>query len=99
VRSLFQSDVLPDRERRVLLSGRSDDGAAEIGPLICACFGVGRAAIRNAIAAGATSVADVGRALQAGTNCGSCVPELRGMIERHKPSNEPGQVLSMLESH
>jgi assimilatory nitrate reductase catalytic subunit len=81
VRLLFQSDVLSDRQRCVLLSGRSDDGPAEIGPLVCACFGVGRAAIRNAITAGATSVADIGRVLRAGTNCGSCVPELRGMIE------------------
>jgi assimilatory nitrate reductase catalytic subunit len=81
MRLLFQTDVLSDRQRCILLSGRSDDGAAEIGPQVCACFGIGRAAIRNAIAAGATSVADIGRALRAGTNCGSCVPELRGMIE------------------
>jgi assimilatory nitrate reductase catalytic subunit len=28
-------------------------------------------------------VADIGRTLRAGTNCGSCVPELRGILERN----------------
>jgi assimilatory nitrate reductase catalytic subunit len=50
--------------------------------LICACFGVGLAAIREAIVSGrAVNVADIGRTLRAGTNCGSCVPELRAIIE------------------
>ena len=66
----------------MLLSGRSADGMAETGPVICACFGVGLSAIRETIAAGAGNVADIGRALRAGTNCGSCVPELRAIIER-----------------
>ena len=55
----------------------------ETGPVICACFGVGLAAIREAVAEGAAmSVADIGRLLRAGTNCGSCMPELRRIIER-----------------
>jgi assimilatory nitrate reductase catalytic subunit len=83
VRTLFESGVLAENERRILLSGRSAEGMVEAGPLICACFGVGLSAIREAIATGiAKSVADIGRALRAGTNCGSCVPELRGIIER-----------------
>ncbi len=83
VRSLFESGVLAERERRILLSGRSGDGMVETGPVICACFGVGLAAIREAVAEGAAmSVADIGRLLRAGTNCGSCMPELRRIIER-----------------
>jgi assimilatory nitrate reductase catalytic subunit len=82
VRSLFESGTLTQRDRRMLLSGRSGDGSAETGPVICACFGVGLAAIRETIAAGAENVADIGRALRAGTNCGSCLPELRAIIER-----------------
>jgi assimilatory nitrate reductase catalytic subunit len=31
---------------------------------------------------GAANVADIGRTLRAGTNCGSCVPELQGIIKR-----------------
>ncbi|MGC2122235.1 MAG: molybdopterin-dependent oxidoreductase [Xanthobacteraceae bacterium] len=85
VRVLFDSGTVAERERRILLSGRSGDGMAETGPLICACFGVGLAAIRDALAnGGAVSVADIGRMLRAGTNCGSCVPELRGIIARAK---------------
>jgi len=80
---LFEFGALAERERRILLSGRSGNGMVETGPLICACFGVGLSAIREAVATGgAVSVADIGRALRAGTNCGSCVPELRGIIER-----------------
>ncbi len=83
MRSLFASGVLAERQRRILLSGRSSEGMVETGPVICACFGVGLVAIRDAVAAGkAVSVADIGRTLRAGTNCGSCVPELRGIIER-----------------
>ena len=54
-------------------------GATE--PVICACFGVGVAAIRQAVAGGAArTVAEIGRTLRAGTNCGSCLPELKRII-------------------
>jgi assimilatory nitrate reductase catalytic subunit len=83
IRSLFETETVAERDRRVLLSGRSADGIAETGPVICACFGVGLAEIHNAVAKGhAVTVADIGRLLRAGTNCGSCVPELRGIIEQ-----------------
>ena len=49
--------------------------------MVCACFQVGREAVREAVAGGgATSVADIGRTLRAGTNCGSCLPELKRII-------------------
>jgi assimilatory nitrate reductase catalytic subunit len=83
VRSLFAFATVSERERRILLSGCDNDAAIEAGPTICACFNVGLSAISNAIASGrAMSVADLGRALRAGTNCGSCIPELRGIIDR-----------------
>jgi assimilatory nitrate reductase catalytic subunit len=64
------------------LSGSGSDGAAETGPIVCACFGVGLPAIREAIAKdGATTVAAIGQKLRAGTNCGSCIPELRAILE------------------
>ena len=89
IRSLFEGGVLADRERRVLLSGRGSDGLAETGPVICACYGVGLAAIRKAIATGvAASVADIGRTLRAGTNCGSCLAELRTIVEQTAKSVE-----------
>src|SRR6516162_8403920 len=47
-------------------------------PIICACFQVELAAVREAIACGeARTVAQIGRKLRAGTNCGSCITELK----------------------
>ena len=69
-------------EGRHAVSGRGEGGAAA-GPLVCACFGVGLETIRAAIApGGATTPEEIGAALRAGTNCGSCVPELRRIIAR-----------------
>lgn len=85
VRALFESETLAETERRVLLSGRSAEGLVESGPVICACFGVGLAVIRDAISSGAaSSVEDIGRALKAGTNCGSCLPELKKIVAQRK---------------
>jgi assimilatory nitrate reductase catalytic subunit len=87
VRSLFEAGALGDRDRRILLSGSSSEGAAETGPIICACFSVGLAEIRDAIGSGrAMNVGDIGRLLRAGTNCGSCIPELRGILDRIAPT-------------
>jgi len=80
VKSLFALDTLSDDQRRLLLSGRSTEGVASTGPVVCACFGVGRASICDAIASGARSAADIGAKLKAGTNCGSCIPELKRLI-------------------
>ena len=51
-------------------------GAAAFERAVCACFNVGESKIRAAIAAGAT-FAGLQMDLKCGTNCGSCVPELR----------------------
>ena len=82
--SLFESGAPAAAVRRVVLAGRSADGTADAGPLICACYGVTLSAVRGAIVAagGAASVADIGRTLRAGTNCGSCLPELSDVVER-----------------
>ncbi|TAI64113.1 nitrate reductase [Bradyrhizobium sp. Leo170] len=80
VKSSFAADTLSDAQRRMLLSGKSADGLANAGPIVCACFGVGRATICDAIAAGASSPAEIGAKLKAGTNCGSCIPELKRLM-------------------
>jgi assimilatory nitrate reductase catalytic subunit len=80
VRSLFAASSLSDEQRRMLLSGKSTDGLASAGPIVCACFGVGRSTICDAIAAGAKSPAEIGARLKAGTNCGSCIPEMKRLI-------------------
>ena len=48
----------------MLLSGKSADGVANAGPIVCACFGVGRDTICDAIAAGANSAAAIGAQAQ-----------------------------------
>ncbi len=65
--------------RSLLLAGRASDGAA-CGPLVCACHGVPKGVIETAIRAGAPDAAAVGAATKAGTNCGSCLPEIRRML-------------------
>jgi assimilatory nitrate reductase catalytic subunit len=82
VKGLFALDALSDDQRRMLLSGKSSDGLASAGPIVCACFGVGRTTICNAIAAGAATAAEIGVQLKAGTNCGSCIPELKRLISQ-----------------
>jgi len=64
----------------MLLSGKSADGLVSAGPIVCACFGVGRTTILAAIAARARTAAEIGVQLKAGTNCGSCIPELKRLI-------------------
>jgi assimilatory nitrate reductase catalytic subunit len=80
VKDLFSADALNDDQRRLLLSGKPTDGLASTGPVVCACFGVGRNTICDAIASGARSAGELGLRLKAGTNCGSCLPELKRLI-------------------
>ncbi|MDO9417153.1 (2Fe-2S)-binding protein, partial [Pararhizobium sp.] len=80
IKQLFAADVLSDDQRRMLLSGKSIDGMVSAGPIVCACFGVGRTTILAAIAGGAGSAAEIGAQLKAGTNCGSCIPEMKRLI-------------------
>ena len=65
--------------RGLLLAGRAR-GGADCGPLVCACHGVSRGAIEDALRAGANDAATVGSMTRAGTNCGSCLPEIRRMV-------------------
>lgn len=68
-------------ERRALLSGKPSDPAADVGRIICACFVVGEKTIRRAIESEKLdSVAAIGKCLKAGTNCGSCQPELKQIL-------------------
>src|SRR5262245_28381687 len=78
VKTLFEAEAIADRERQTLLSGRNN--LPDPGPLVCACFAVGLAGIEKAVASGAATVEKIGKLLRAGTNCGSCVPELKKIV-------------------
>jgi assimilatory nitrate reductase catalytic subunit len=92
VKNLFAAEALSDHQRRVLLSGKSADGLASAGPVVCACFGVGRTAICHAIADGARTTAAIGARLKAGTNCGSCIPELKRLLAHSDAIGTPQQL-------
>jgi len=78
---LFEQDSLDDTARTNLLTGKPGKGQTDAGRIVCACFGVGVNTILEAIEArGLTSVEQIGEALNAGTNCGSCVPELKNLL-------------------
>lgn len=63
------------------LTGRTPVGRPNPGPVICACFGVGVNTILQAIETEELlSLEAIGEALSAGTNCGSCKPELGALL-------------------
>jgi assimilatory nitrate reductase catalytic subunit len=71
----------PGAEATGVLLGRTPADVPDPGPLVCSCFSVGLHTIARAVEAqGLMSVEAIGAALQAGTNCGSCKPELAGLL-------------------
>jgi assimilatory nitrate reductase catalytic subunit len=80
--SLFEFETLSDADRTSLLTGKPARGAVDRGEIVCACFSVGTNTINEAIAGGCSSVEQIGARLKAGTNCGSCIPELKRLLLR-----------------
>ena len=85
--------VLPSRQALAALLAGPVEGAARGAvlagggavrageKLVCACFSVGLETLRAGIAGRRlTTVTEIGGALRAGTNCGSCIPELREIL-------------------
>ena len=78
---LFVKTQLEKAERMALLIGRPPLGVADVGAIVCACFNVGEKTIQAAIREqGLKTHQEVGRCLKAGTNCGSCVPEIKALL-------------------
>lgn len=57
--------------------------------VVCLCKGVSCSVVRRAIADGATTVEDVGRACGAGTDCGGCEGMIEDLLEEAGPSVAP----------
>jgi assimilatory nitrate reductase catalytic subunit len=89
LKSQFERPTVPLAERRALLAGRPVEGAADEGPIVCVCFQVGATRIAAAAGAGCRTVEKIGARLGAGTNCGSCVPEIRRLIAASEPAPAP----------
>jgi assimilatory nitrate reductase catalytic subunit len=91
---LTRSGVLPERswiERQFiddraslleLLAGRAAKPGVERGPVVCLCHDVRETEVFAALRGGHCTVAAIGQATRAGTNCGSCRPLLARLIEQ-----------------
>jgi len=90
---LTRSGELPPRDWVAAQLGTVEAGALELlagrpalpmpdrGPIVCVCHGIGAREIEAAVCAGAATVACVGTATRAGTNCGSCRPAIARLIQ------------------
>lgn len=65
-------------EHITLLAGASANGAKGCGKIVCSCFSIGQESIQ---AEGLTNAAQIGARLKAGTNRGSCIPELKKLLQ------------------
>ncbi|MEI8195990.1 MAG: molybdopterin-dependent oxidoreductase, partial [Phycisphaerae bacterium] len=77
---------LEERRFGLLRPGRAGGGGQLDGPLVCSCNQVGRGTIVQIVK---TQGGDLGRVCdlsRAGTSCGSCRPEVLGIIEEVLPT-------------
>lgn len=63
-----------------VLAGAPGADQPDPGATVCSCLNVGVNTLRGVIASGATSVEALGNCTGAGTNCGSCKPELQALL-------------------
>ena len=82
---LFDLPALGAVERSALLTGRPVGRVLSSSPLVCACRNVRSDAIAAAILGGCATHEAVGEATGAGTNCGSCRPDITRMLDEHVP--------------
>lgn len=75
------------QQRLALLAGTAGKGKASAGATICSCFTVGELTIADAVRQGCSSVQQLGAKLKCGTNCGSCIPELKKIIAEQMSLN------------
>ena len=68
-----------------ILAGRPGADMPDSGAIVCSCFSVGINTIAAAVTQqGCATVEAVGACTRAGTNCGSCRAEIRGIIDAHR---------------
>ncbi len=65
-----------------LLAARPPVGRLDPGPVVCSCMGVGRNTLLAAAERSGASLEALCTATGAGTNCGSCRPEIADLIAR-----------------
>lgn len=86
--TLFVKPSLDEKELLALLTGSPPLDQPDVGRIVCACFQVGEKTINAAIRDdNLGSAIELGKKLKAGTNCGSCVPELSQLIALADPES------------
>jgi assimilatory nitrate reductase catalytic subunit len=88
--SLFAKQTLSPAARMSLLMGQPLKAGEDIGPVVCSCFGIGQRQISAEILEGARNVEAIGRRLKAGTNCGTCKPEINKLLNGAHIEFPPG---------
>lgn len=82
IASLFKRERLSAMHRKALLAGQPMSMGSSEGALVCSCFKVGKNRMIETIKAkNITDEKQVTACLKAGGNCGSCLPEIRGLIK------------------
>ena len=82
VAGLFRRERLSALHRKALLAGQAMSMGNSEGSLVCSCFKVGKNRIIQTIKdKNITHEKQVTACLKAGGNCGSCLPEIRGLIK------------------
>ena len=91
IKTLLQDELPAQAYGRLLLSpgARPPVAVQSRGNLVCSCFNVTDAAIDEQLAATSTGTEEerlvsLQAALKCGTNCGSCIPELKKIIHLHQ---------------
>jgi assimilatory nitrate reductase catalytic subunit len=80
----FKRDFPDVRQRLEILAGRPGADRPDPGAIVCSCFRIGINQIATAIRReGLITIEAIGAALKAGTNCGSCRPEIRKAIDEN----------------
>ena len=78
------------QSRHALLAARAPAHERSAGKLVCTCFGVGEQQIIDTIVEqGCSTVADVGKSVCAGTNCGSCRGEISALLRATRSVPSP----------
>ncbi|MEQ8481939.1 MAG: molybdopterin-dependent oxidoreductase [Hoeflea sp.] len=67
-----------------VIAGRPANDMPDRGAIVCACMNVGVNDIVGAIRGGCMSVDAVSKVTTAGTNCGSCKSEIKGLLDEHQ---------------
>ncbi len=73
-----------DLDAATILAARPAGAEQDKGPIVCVCFGIGaKEIVDRARTDNLDSVALVGAATQAGTNCGSCRPAIAQLLKEN----------------